>query len=196
MRRLALSPRGAGGGGGEPGLGWGSAARAPGPGAPTHPARPLPDHSAEGKPRRSPAARSPPGRSPAARGEETAPHTAGHVDRLRDPRPATPGQLTHRPSSCSASFTLKRRPEHPPLPAPSLTHFPAEPAPSITPAPPPPPPPQAWPRSVAEGACGSCRRDRRKTARGGGQHSWRRARRIVGIVVQLRSESLQKRGLD
>lgn len=189
-----LSP--VGGGGGEPGLGWGSAARAPGQGPPSTQSGPSLTTRPREKPRRSPAARNPPGRSPAAHGEETAPHTAGNVDRLRDPRPATPGRLTHRPSSCSANFTLKRRLQHPPLPAPPLTHFPAEPAPSITPAPPPPPPPQAGPRPVAEGACGSCRRDGRKTARGGGQHSWRRARRIVGIVVQLRSESLQKGGLD
>ena len=111
--------------------------------------------------------------------------TAGNLERLLDPRPATSAPLTHRPSSCSASFALKLKPQHPTLPAPPLTHFPAEPAPSITPAPPPPPPPQAGPGPGAEGTCGSCRRDRGKAAGRGRRHSRRRARRIVGDVVQL-----------
>lgn len=135
------------------------------------------------KPRRSAAARNRPGPSPSRGGAPL--QTAGNVQRLRDPRPATPTPLTHRPSSCSASFTLKLRPQHPTLPAPSLTHFPADPTPSITPAPPPPPPPEARPRPGAEGACGSCRRDRGKAGGGGGRHFWRRARCIVGVVVQL-----------
>lgn len=135
------------------------------------------------KPHRSAAARNPPGSGP-SRGA-TPLQTAGNVQRLRDPHPATPTPLTHRPSSCSASFTLKLGPQHPTLPAPSLTHFPADPAPSITPAPPPPPPPEARPRPGAEGACGSCRRDRGKAEGGGGSHFWRRARCIVGDVVRL-----------
>lgn len=111
--------------------------------------------------------------APAAPGEKAPLQTDGNTERLRDPRPATSAPLTHRPSSCSASFTLKLKPQHPTLPAPSLTHFPAEPAPSITPAP--PPPPRARPGPGAEGACGSCRRDRGKAARGGGRHSRCRA---------------------
>lgn len=81
------------------------------------------------------------------------------------PRPATSAPLTHRPSSCSASFALKLKPQHPTLPTPPLTHFPAEPAPSITPASrlPPPPPGRARPRSrgglvgVVGGQGKSCR---------------------------------------
>lgn len=109
--------------------------------------------------------------APAAQGEDTSPQAAGNVERLHDPHPATRCRLTHHPSSCSDSFTLKLTPQHTTLPAPPLTHFPAEPAPSITPAPPPPPPPHARPKPGAEGACGNCRKDRRKAARGGGRHS-------------------------
>lgn len=165
----------------------------PRPGAPCTRPGPSPDHSAEGKPppQRCGGAPTRPGRSPGG-----APlQTAENIQRLRDPCPETPTPLTHRPSSCSASFTLKLRPQHPTLPAPPLTHFPADPAPSITPAPPPPPPPEAGLRPGAEGACGSCRRDRRKAAGGGGgPHFWRRGRCIVGDVVQLRGDSRCAKG--
>lgn len=110
----------------------------------------------------------PPGRAAPA-SEEPSPSR-------REPcRPATP--RTHRPSSHSTGFALQLRPQHPTLPAPPLTHFPAEPAPSITPAPPPPPPPQAGPkRPWAEGPCGTCRNTGGEGARAGGEHAWRRAR--------------------
>lgn len=103
------------------------------------------------------------------------PHQRGALSPSHDPcRPATP--RTHRPSSHSTGFALQLRPQHPTLPAPPLTHFPAEPAPSITPAPPPPPPPKAGPRRAwAVGSCGSCRKTGGKAARGGGEHAWCRA---------------------
>lgn len=185
--RLELSPRGshpgAGGGRDKRALGRGSRERSPARG-PKYPRRPLPGTSSQGKslaiaPRSGPTRSGPrPGRGPPLQ-------TAGNLERLRDPRPATSAPLTHRPSSCSASFALKLKPQHPTLPAPPLTHFPAEPAPSITPAPPPPPPPRAGPGPGAERTCGSCRRDRGKAAGDGRRHSRRRARRIVGDVVQL-----------
>lgn len=195
--RQALSPRGAhhwaGGrvGGGEGGVGA-NRARPPA-GVPRYPLRALPISLCGGEtPAAAPWLRT--RLAPAVHREETSPQTAGNVEWLRDPRPATPGWLTHRPSSCSASFTLKLSPQHPTLPAPPLTHFPAEPAHSITPAPPPPSPPQAWPRPGAEGACGSCRRDRGK----GSERRWTaflrpRAVHCGGCSSALEGKSALKR---
>ena len=120
--------------------------------------------------------------APAAPGEGAPLQMAGNTERLRDPRPATSAPLTHRPSSCSASFTLKLKPQHPTLPAPPLTHFPAEPAPSITPAPPPPPRarPGPEPRGLV-GVVGGTEEKLREAADG----ILGAARRIVGDVVQL-----------
>lgn len=119
-----------------------------------------------------PLARSPAPPRPACRSSlQAGPRERGAPSPRRDPcRPATP--RTHRPSSHSTGFALQLRPQHPTLPAPPLTHFPAEPAPSITPAPPPPPPPQAGPkRPWAEGPCGTCRNTGGKAARAGGEHA-------------------------
>lgn len=119
-----------------------------------------------------PLARSPAPPRPACRSSLPArPRQRGDPSPRRDPcRPATP--RTHRPSSHSTGFALQLRPQHPTLPAPPLTHFPAEPAPSITPAPPPPPPPQAGPkRPWAEGPYGTCRNTGGKAARTRGEHA-------------------------
>lgn len=119
-----------------------------------------------------PLARSPAPPRPACRSSPQArPRQQGALSPGREPsRPATP--RTHRPSSHSTGFALQLRPQHPTLPAPPLTHFPAEPAPSITPAPPPPPPPQAGPkRPWAEGPCGTCRNTGGEGARARGEHA-------------------------
>lgn len=138
-----------------------------------------------------------PPRPPARRSSLPArPRQRGALSPRRDPcRPATP--RTHRPSSHSTGFALQLRPQHPTLPAPPLTHFPAEPAPSITPAPPPPPPPKAGPRRAwAVGSCGSCRKTGGKAARGGGEHAWCRAGHCGECSSFRRRSATQSRGPD
>lgn len=165
------------------GLGWAGCPGYPSPASPS----PLGPETRPSRPARPPARRS----SLPAR-----PRRRGALSPRRDPCwPATP--RTHRPSSHSTGFVLQLRPQHPTLPAPPLTHFPAEPAPSITPAPPPPPPPKAGPRQAwAVGSCGNCRKTGGKAARGGGEHAWCRAGRCGQCSSFRRRRATQSGGPD